>query len=71
MKFKHLDENDQDYFSHFKDAIHYSLESFKCSIYFLCHAVYPDKFIKNGSEKITKLNDEIKEKYRLIRERQK
>lgn len=64
MKFQHLIENDQTYFEHFKDAMYYSFESFKCSIYFLCHAVWPDSLKKNGSKKINKLHDEIKEKYK-------
>lgn len=66
MKFQHLEENDQTYFVHFKDAISYSFESFKCSIYFLIHAICPDKLQKTGSLKINKLHEKIKKKYENI-----
>jgi len=67
MKFIHLNINNQTYFQHFKDAIAYSFDSFKCSFYFLIHAIYPDLFITKGSEEITKLNEKIKEKYNSIK----
>jgi len=63
MKFKHLCDNNQTYKDHFKDSMYYSFKSFKCSIYFLCHAFWPDKFKKKGSKNINKLNEEIKKKY--------
>lgn len=67
MKFKHLYENDQTYFEHFKDSIHYSFESLKCSFYFFIHGIWPDTLKKDGSEKINKLHEEIKEKYKNIK----
>lgn len=69
MKFKHLQENDQNYSQHFNDAFRYSFESLKCSFYFLCHAFWPDIYKKNGSNKINKLSEEIKEKYKKINEK--
>ena len=66
MKFDHLEENEQTYFAHFKDAISYSFESFKCSVYFLIHAIWPDTLEKKGSAKISKLHEKIKNKYENI-----
>lgn len=66
FKFQHLEENNQNYSNHFKDAIYYSFESFKCSIYFFVHALWPDSLEKKGSSNITKLHEEIKQKYSNI-----
>lgn len=66
MKFQHLENNEQKYGQHFKEAMHYSCESFKCSIYFLIHAIWPDRFKTKGSKNLNKLTDEIKDKYTKI-----
>jgi hypothetical protein len=69
MKFEHLDTNNQTYGEHFKEAIHYSFESFKCSIYFFIHALWPDSFKTKGSSKLNNLTEEIKDKYIRINNR--
>lgn len=67
MKFKHLIEINQTYFKHFKDAISYSIESFKCSFYFTCHAFYPDMYKTKGSTKLNELHAKIQQKYNTIK----
>lgn len=61
--FKHLVFANQTYFEHFYDAIKYSLISLKASIYFFCHAFWPDLFAKTGSDTIHSLSETIYEKY--------
>jgi len=56
MKFNHLKENNQSYFTHFKDALFYSFCSLKASFCFLVHGLYPDMLIFTGSKEIEKLN---------------
>jgi hypothetical protein len=65
MNFKHLDENDQTYFEHFKESIYYSYISFKSSMCFLIHAFWPDLYVKSGSSNINKLDKQIKQKYSI------
>jgi hypothetical protein len=64
---RHLRNANQNYFSHFKDSIKYSLKSFKASICFLCHSVFPFTNEKSGSETIEKLHMEIIEKYKNLK----
>lgn len=61
--FKHLAFANQTYWQHFMDSIKYSFISLKASFYFFCHAVWPDIFIKNGSETINALSERIYKKY--------
>lgn len=59
MKFQHLEDVNQSYTVHFKDAMKYSWCSFKCSIYFFIHSLYPDVLKTKGSKDIKKLNEII------------
>lgn len=61
--FKHLAFANQSYFQHFRDAIKYSYMSFKASFCFFVHSIWPDIYIKSGSEIVHELSDIIKEKY--------
>jgi hypothetical protein len=64
MPFHHLRQFDQDYWSHFKDAIRYSGKAFLASGYFLGHALIPDLFTKLGSSTVEKLHTDILTKQR-------
>lgn len=61
--FKHLSFANQSYFQHFCDAIKYSFMSFKASFCFFVHSIWPDIYIKSGSEIVHELSGIIKEKY--------
>lgn len=61
--FKHLSFANQSYFQHFCDAIKYSSMSFKASFCFFVHSIWPDIYIKSGSEIVHELSGIIKEKY--------
>ena len=63
--FKHLTFANQTYWEHFSDSIGYFKKSFSASLYFLCHAFWPDIFEKVGSKTIHELNDTIKTKYKI------
>lgn len=62
-KSNHLEFAGQTYVQHFRDAIKYSMLSFKASICFLVHALLPNIFQHSGSDIIVGLNDEILQKY--------
>jgi hypothetical protein len=62
MYFRHLFFVNQSYLVHFKESLYFSFVSLKASFYFLCHAVYPDIFVNNGSKTIYNLNKEIQDK---------
>jgi len=64
MRFKHLEDVKQAYFEHFSDALYYSFLSLQASIYFLIHGIYPDIFIKSGSNTIFNINGQIINKYK-------
>jgi hypothetical protein len=66
MRFKHLETVKQTYIEHFIDSVRYSYLSFKASMYFLIHAIYPDIFTSAGSVQISSLHEEIYNKYQLI-----
>lgn len=67
--FKHLVFANQTYWEHFKDAIKYSMISLKASIFFFCHAIWPDLFTRTGSDITYSLSEMIYEKYqKRIRE---
>lgn len=59
----HLQAVGQTYCEHFKDATKYSFMSFKASLCFFCHALWPQMFQHAGSDIIIGLNDEIVDKY--------
>jgi hypothetical protein len=56
---RHLEEVDENYFSHFKHSFIFSLRSLMASVFFLIHAVAPFMFVKNGSKMINKLHQKI------------
>lgn len=62
MKFQHLEDINQSYSDHFKDAIGYSWTAFKCSMIFFVHALYPDVLKTAGSKKLNKLHEIIQTK---------
>lgn len=66
IKMKHLKQIKQNYFEHFKDAIYFSIISFKASYYFLIHAIYPDIYLNDGSQTINYLKVLIDQKKFLI-----
>lgn len=53
----HLTQVNQTYLQHFFHAMSYSFTSFKASLYFLVHAIFPDLFVFNGSREIEQLNN--------------
>jgi hypothetical protein len=57
--FIHLEEINQSYCEHFRNAFSYSMQSLKCSFYFLIHAFWPDCFQHDGSESIKELHETI------------
>ena len=71
MIFRHLEEIQQTYFGHMKDALIYSFMAGKASIYFMIHSIYPDMMVCDGSETIRSLYQIIEEKKRKINERKK
>ena len=60
--FRHLEQVDQTYSEHFKDAMRYSWRSLKCSFKFFIHALWPDVFKTDGSREVMELNETIREK---------
>jgi hypothetical protein len=63
FKFNHLEYADQTYGKHFRDSMYYSWMSFKSSLYFLIHAVWPDSYKTDGSSTINKLHKKILAKH--------
>lgn len=62
--FLHLQFRRQSYFSHFRQAIKYSMLTCKASFCFFIHAIYPDVFQHTGSDIIVGINDEILQAYK-------
>lgn len=63
MKSNHLEYAKQTYFKHMNDSMYYSWCSLKASFFFFVHSFIPDVFIKNGSDTIKSINNDIMEKY--------
>jgi hypothetical protein len=61
--FKHLEEVDQTYSQHLKDAMKYSWVSFKSSFFFFFHGLVPCLYEHNGSDNVSRLNATIAQKY--------
>ena len=55
----HLNQNNQTYFAHMKDALCFSSRSFLASTAFLVHAILPFTFENTGSSLINKLDADI------------
>ena len=49
---KHLKDINMSYFRHMGCALSYAVESGKAMIYFAIHALFPNIFVRNGSNKI-------------------
>ena len=64
-KFKHLEIVNQTYSEHLRDALTYSFISFKCSIFFILHGLYPDSFVST-STMINTLHHRIQDKYAAV-----
>lgn len=62
--FNHLNFLRQSYFFHFKQSMKYSFLTWKASIYFFIHAIYPDIFHHTGSDIVVGINDEIIQTYK-------
>lgn len=59
VKFHHLQQINQSYLQHFCNALSYAFVCQKASLYFVVHALSPDRFVKDGSNEIKKLNNEL------------
>jgi hypothetical protein len=64
----HLEENNQTYWEHNKDALNYSKKAFKASMYFFIHAFFPDKYTTKGSREIISLSSSIQMKKESLNE---
>jgi hypothetical protein len=62
FKFNHLQNINQTYLQHFRDAFFYSAICFKLAFCFFIHALYPDIFIDSSIE-LHRLSTLIKMKY--------
>ena len=62
IRFKHLQQLNITYASHFKNSMSYSFKSLRASCYFFIHAFYPDVYVYNGSKTICELNKVFNEK---------
>ena len=62
--FKHLSFADQTYTEHFGDSMSYCWCSLRAAGYFFIHALWPDLFIRSGSEMIHRTSRTILEKYK-------
>ena len=56
----HLDDIQMTYFQHLQYALGYSYISFKASVIFLFHGLFPDYCIYTGSTMIKQLNERLK-----------
>lgn len=56
----HLKNKNISYGKHFKQSMKFSGKSLKASMYFFIHAISPNTFETNGSNVISKLNNNIK-----------
>lgn len=62
MIFKHLEKAKQNYTTHFKESITFSLTALKASFYFFIHCLIPDFYERDGSSLIKELNEILQEK---------
>lgn len=58
-RFHHLQNINQTYLQHLRNAIGYSMSCQKASIIFMVHALYPDWFVDNGSNVVRNLLKQI------------
>jgi len=58
----HLLKVKQTYIEHLYDALYYSYLSFKASICFFIHSLFPDLFEFDGSRIVKELNNILEEK---------
>lgn len=55
----HLDDINMNYCEHLFGALEYSYMTFKCSVIFLCHGIFPDCCVYTGSDIIKNLNNKL------------
>jgi hypothetical protein len=58
-KMHHLQNINQTYIEHMRNAMSYAFLSQKASLVFLIHALYPDVFVDDGSKTIRILQDKL------------
>lgn len=58
-RFHHLQNINQTYLQHLRNAIGYSMLCQKASIIFMVHALCPDWFVDNGSNTIKDLQKQL------------
>lgn len=51
----HLEDIQQNYFEHMKNAFYYGFISFYAGCIFIIHGIFPNKFIYTGSKLINNL----------------
>jgi hypothetical protein len=65
---RHLNENNQTYFEHLRDAWGYSLRSGLAMAFFFVHGLFPFTFEHTGSDLVKEIQDIVDEKQRLVAE---
>ena len=55
--FIHLQDDNKTYFEHFKETMTHSTKSFKASVMFFVHAIWPDAYTKSGYSEISEISD--------------
>jgi hypothetical protein len=55
----HLQELNQSYLEHMKNAFSYSMLSFKSGVVFFIHGCFPNVLVDNGSKWIKKLHEQL------------
>lgn len=58
----HLEQNNQTYWEHNKDALSYSKKAFKASLYFFIHSFFPERYKSKGLMEITNIKSSIEMK---------
>lgn len=61
VSFQHLEDTQQSYWEHMKQAMKYSWLSLKSSACFFTHAFWPDMYQGTGSTIVSELNETIAE----------
>ena len=59
ISFNHLDQNSQDYFSHFKNASSIAFKLFLGSLKTFVHSVYPDAFEKCATDTVKEVSKDL------------
>lgn len=59
FQIRHLQQINQTYFQHFKNALTYSFICQHASVCFVIHAFYPDVLVQTGSKLIESLHQRL------------